>query len=158
MDCRLEVVILDVSDVDASLKFYTERIGFRLDVDYQPTSDFRVVQLTPPGSACSIQFGIGISDVPRGGPHVNYLVVHDLDGACRELAERGVRVRDVRHKSPVEAWEGGWAPGVDPNHRDYASFADFSDPDGNVWVLQELGHHSDAAASTLDRGADQGRV
>lgn len=141
MDRTLEVVILDVADVDRSLRFYTESVGFALDVDYHPTAGFRVVQVTPPGSACSVQFGVGLDPaVPTGASRVTYLVVEDLEAARAELAGRGVDVREVRHKSPVDTWQGGWEPGVDPEHRDYASFAQFSDPDGNVWVLQERGH------------------
>ena len=137
MDYKLEVMTLSVSDVDRSLAFYTERAGFALDVDYAPTAGFRVVQLTPPGSACSVHIGVGISDAPCGAAPSTYLVVSDIVAARRELIERGIAVGDIRHKSPVESWQGGWEPNVDPERRDYASFADFSDPDGNIWVLQE---------------------
>jgi catechol 2,3-dioxygenase-like lactoylglutathione lyase family enzyme len=140
MDCRLQVVTLPVSDVDKAAAFYTERVGFTLDVDYHPTGDFRVVQLTPPGSACSVQLGVGLTDAPPGTARTTYLVVTDIEAAHRELAGRGVQVGDIRHKSPIDDWRGGWAPGADPERRDYASFADFADPDGNTWVVQEIGY------------------
>jgi catechol 2,3-dioxygenase-like lactoylglutathione lyase family enzyme len=139
MDYKLEVVTLSVSDVDQAAAFYTQA-GFTLDVDYQPASGFRVVQLTPPGSACSIQLGTGLTDAPPGLVRATYLAVTDLEAAQRELAERGVKVSDIRHKSPIEAWKGGWQPGPDPERRDYASFADIADPDGNTWVIQEIGY------------------
>lgn len=135
----LEVVILPVSDVDRSLAFYTERLGFNLDVDYRPSPDFRVVQLTPPGSACSVQIGVGLTDAEPGSVQGLYLVVPDLEAARAELVERGVDVGRIRHKAPLDAWQGGFEPDVDPARRDYASFAEFSDPDGNAWTLQERG-------------------
>lgn len=141
-DYRLQVLTLPVGEVDRAVAFYTRQVGFTLDVDYHPTPAFRVVQLTPPGSACSVQFGVGLTDAPPGSARSSYLVVTDIEAACRELGERGVAVGDIRHKSPVEAWEGDWAPGADPDRRDYASLADFADPDGNTWVLQEIGHRS----------------
>lgn len=140
MDYKLEVVTLSVSDVDRALAFYTERAGFALDVDYAPTAGFRVVQLTPPGSACSVHIGVGLSEAPCGAARGTCLVVSDIVAARRGLIERGVAVGRIRHKSPVETWQGGWETDADPERRDYASFADFSDPDGNVWVLQERGY------------------
>ncbi|MFJ5212377.1 VOC family protein [Streptomyces nigra] len=145
MDYNLEVVTLSVSDVDRALKFYTDKVGFNLDVDYHPTGAFRVVQLTPPGSACSVQIGVGLTDAPPGVGRATYLTVTDLEAARRELTERGVDVSDIRHKAPIEDWKGGWQPGLDPAHRDYASFADFTDPDGNTWVLQEIGYRPNAS-------------
>lgn len=132
---QLEVVILPVSDVDRSLAFYTEKLGFTLDVDYHPTDDFRVVQLTPPGSSCSVQLEPGAA-----GRQSHYLVVPDIEAARRELRDRGVEVAELRHKSPVDAWAGGWAAGADPERRDYGTFAEIVDPDGHRWVLQERGH------------------
>jgi catechol 2,3-dioxygenase-like lactoylglutathione lyase family enzyme len=140
MDAKIQVITIPVSDVDRALAFYTEQAGFSLDVDYHPASGFRVVQLTPPGSACSVQIGLGLTDAAPGSVRATYLIVTDIDAACRDLTARGVMVRDIRHKSPVDTWEGGWSPGIDPQRRDYASFADFSDPDGNTWVLQEIGY------------------
>jgi catechol 2,3-dioxygenase-like lactoylglutathione lyase family enzyme len=137
MDYRLEVVTLPVSDVDTALAFYTS-LGFALDVDYQPRDGFRVVQLTPPGSACSIQFGEGLTDAAPGSARANYLVVDDLEAAHRELVAAGVKVGDIRHKDPVDTWAGGFAPGIDPERRSYASLAELADPDGNTWTLQEI--------------------
>jgi catechol 2,3-dioxygenase-like lactoylglutathione lyase family enzyme len=142
MDYQLEVIILPVSDVDRALSFYTQTVGFALDVDYEPSDDFRVVQLTPPGSSCSVQIGVGLTDSRPGSVRGLQLVVEDLKAARDELIERGLEVGQVRHKAPTGDWRGGWEPGLDPSRGDYASFADFSDPDGNHWVLQERGFHS----------------
>ena len=132
MDLKLELVLIPVSDVDRAKAFYTEKAGFHLDVDHQPSEEFRVVQMTPPGSGCSITIGIGITDAAPGSYRGTHLVVTDIEAARAELVEQGVEVSDIRHMGP-----GGWEPGSDPAHSDYASFADFSDPDGNTWVLQE---------------------
>jgi catechol 2,3-dioxygenase-like lactoylglutathione lyase family enzyme len=140
MEYKLEVVTLSVGDVDRALAFYTQQAGFALDVDYHPNGDFRVAQLTPPGSTCSIQIGVGLTGAPPGSTRATYLVVTDIEAVRDELTGRGVQVSDVRHKSPIDTWAGGWAPGPDPERRDYASLADFADPDGNTWVLQEIGH------------------
>jgi catechol 2,3-dioxygenase-like lactoylglutathione lyase family enzyme len=136
----VEVITLPVSDVERALRFYVDQVGFALDVDYSPNDAFRVVQLTPPGSSCSIQFGKGLTDAPFGSFRNVYLVVADLDATRNRMLERGVKVGEIRHKTPIDAWDGGFAPGLDPAHRDYASFANFSDPDGNTWVLQERGY------------------
>jgi catechol 2,3-dioxygenase-like lactoylglutathione lyase family enzyme len=133
----VEVITLPVSDVDRALRFYVDRVGFTLDVDYAPNDAFRVVQLTPPGSSCSIQIGKGLTDAPVGSLRNIYLVVTDLEAARSRLLEHGVEVDEIRHKIPVDAWDGSFAPGLDPGRGDYASFAGFSDPDGNRWVLQE---------------------
>jgi catechol 2,3-dioxygenase-like lactoylglutathione lyase family enzyme len=146
MDYQLQVITLPVSDVDKATAFYTQQAGFILDVDYFPDPGFRVVQLTPPGSACSVQIGIGLTDAAPGTVRNTYLAVTDIEAACRELTARGVTVSGIRHKSPIDDWKGGWHPGTDSQHRDYASFADFADPDGNTWVLQEIGYHSPGSA------------
>jgi hypothetical protein len=99
-----------------------------------------VVQLTPPGSACSVQIGSGLTDAAPGSARGTYLAVTDIEAAGQELADRGVKVSAIRHKSPAGDWKGGWEPGTDPERRDYASLADFADPDGNTWVLQEIGY------------------
>jgi catechol 2,3-dioxygenase-like lactoylglutathione lyase family enzyme len=138
----VEAVILPVSDIDRALRFYTDRVGFALDVDYAPNHAFRVVQLTPPGSACSIQFGKGLTDAAVGSVRNIYLVVTDLEAARSVLLERGVEVGEIRHKMPIDAWDGSFAPGLDPARGDYASFASFSDPDRNSWLLQERGYHN----------------
>jgi catechol 2,3-dioxygenase-like lactoylglutathione lyase family enzyme len=136
----VEVITLPVRDVERALRFYVDQVGFNLDVDYAPNDAFRVVQLTPPGSGCSIQIGKGLTDAPVGSLRNVYLVVTDLEAVRNRLRERGVDVGEIRHKTPIGAWDGGFAPGLDPAHGDYASFANFSDPDGNGWVLQERGY------------------
>jgi len=140
----LEVVTLPVTDIDRALAFYTQQAGFILDVDYRPTADFRVVQLTPQGSACSIQ--LVVADWV-GRVHNLYLVTPDLAEARATLVARGVPVGAIRHKDSVDTWGGGWDPGLDPTRRDYASFADFADPDGNTWTLQERGHRASRFSS-----------
>ena len=140
MEAKIEVIIIPVSDPNRALAFYTEQAGFGLDVDYHPAGGFRVVQLTPPGSACSVQLGTGLTDAVPGSVGATYLIVTDIEAAWRELAGRGVEVSAIRHKSPVSDWKGSFEPGPDPERRDYASFADFADPDGNTWVLQEVGY------------------
>ena len=135
MDLKLELVLIPVTDVDRAKAFYTEKVGFSLDVDHQPSDEFRVVQMTPPGSACSITIGIGITSAEPGSYRGTHLVVYDIDAAREELVARGVEVGDVRHFDREKA---EWQPGSDPEHGDYASFADFADPDGNTWVLQEV--------------------
>lgn len=132
MDYKLELVILPVSDVDRAKAFYSEQCGFAVDVDFSPNDDFRVVQLTPPGSACSITVGKGLSDAPAGSYRATHLVVTDIVAARDELVGQGVEVGEIRHMTP-----DGWQPGPDPDRTDYNSFADFADPDGNTWVLQE---------------------
>lgn len=129
----LEVVQVPVSDVDKALAFYTERIGFALDVDYAPTAEFRVVQLTPPDSACSIQLVVSTDRI-----HNLYLITDDLAAERDALVARDVAVGPIRHKDSID-WAGGFSDGIDPDRRDYASFADFTDPDGNTWTLQERG-------------------
>src|SRR6476661_6974288 len=135
MDYKLEAIILPVVDVDRAKAFYAELAGFNLDVDHGDGANFRVVQLTPPGSACSVMVGIGISDAVPGTVKGLHLVVSDIVAAHAELSGRGVPLAPVKHMTP-----DGWADGPDPARSDYNSFAEFADPDGNVWVLQERGH------------------
>ena len=142
MKASFEVVILPVSDADRSLRFYRDQLGFKLDVDYAPSPNFRVVQLTPDGSNSSIQFGHGLTDATPGSVRGLYLVVSDIEASRRELRDRGPGVSEIRHKDTDGGWRGGYLPGLDPDRNDYASFADFRDPDGNAWVLQERGYHS----------------
>jgi len=132
MDFKLEVVLLPVTDVDRSKEFYSEKCGFNLDVDHRASDEFRVVQLTPPGSSCSVTFGIGITTRAPGSVEGLHLVVTDIDAARAELVGRGLEVSPVRHMTP-----SGWVDGADPGHAPFNSFADFADPDGNTWVLQE---------------------
>ena len=138
----VEVVTLPVSDVERALRFYVDQVGFNLEVDYAPTDGFRVVQLTPPGSSCSVQIGNGLTDAPAGSVRNVFLVVTYIKLARSRLLERHVEVGEIRHKTPAGAWDGGFAPGLDPLRGDYASFATFSDPDGNTWVLQERGYRN----------------
>ena len=131
VELKLELVLVPVSDVDRAKAFY-EKAGFNLDVDHRAGDEFRVVQLTPPGSACSISIGTGLTKAAPGSAQGMHLVVSDIEAARADLVERGVDISEIRHME-----SGGWVPGPDPQHRDYGSFADFSDPDGNTWVLQE---------------------
>lgn len=133
MDYALEVVMIPVTDVDRSKAFYQEKLGFRLDVDHHPNDAFRVVQLTPPGSACSIVFGIGMTRAEPGSAQGTLLVVTDIEAAHRELTDRGLDVGPIHHFV-----EGREVDGPDPERKDYNSFARFSDPDGNTWGLQEV--------------------
>ncbi|MGE5286193.1 MAG: VOC family protein [Micromonosporaceae bacterium] len=132
MDFKLELVLIPVSDVDRAKEFYTERTGFHLDVD-TPVGEMRVVQVTPPGSACSIGFGRGITTAAPGSAQGLHLVVSDILAARAELAERGTAVSEVFHFE-----SGRQMPGPDPERGDYNSFASFSDPDGNGWMVQEV--------------------
>jgi catechol 2,3-dioxygenase-like lactoylglutathione lyase family enzyme len=112
MTYKIEVLILPVSDVDRALAFYSEKGGFTLDVDYRPSDDFRVVQLTPPGSACSIQIGVALTDAAPGSIRGIHTVVEDLRAARDELLERGVEVGDIRHKSPARGLARRLGPGA----------------------------------------------
>jgi catechol 2,3-dioxygenase-like lactoylglutathione lyase family enzyme len=132
VDYKLELVLIPVTDVDRAKAFYTEQMGFNLDVDHRAGDDFRVVQMTPPGSACSISVGIGITDATPGSVRGMHLVVTDIEAARAELVGRGVDVAEIFHIGP-----DGRASGPDPARSKYNSFADLRDPDGNVWVLQE---------------------
>jgi catechol 2,3-dioxygenase-like lactoylglutathione lyase family enzyme len=133
MEFRLELVMIPVADVDRAKAFYTEKVGFNLDVDTEPTEGFRIVQMTPQGSACSITIGKGLSLSEPGSVKGTHLVVADLEAAHTELVERGLDVSEITHFE-----NGARVPGVDPDHGKYNSYADFADPDGNTWVLQEV--------------------
>jgi catechol 2,3-dioxygenase-like lactoylglutathione lyase family enzyme len=134
VDLKLELVLVPVSDVDRSIRFYTENLGFNLDVDHRAGDNFRVVQLTPPGSACSITIGTGLGLAAPGSVRGLHLMVTDIEAARAALHGRGVDIGEVQHLE-----SGSWAPGPEPAHADYGSFAHFSDPDGNTWALQERG-------------------
>jgi catechol 2,3-dioxygenase-like lactoylglutathione lyase family enzyme len=133
VELKLEVVVLPVSDVDRAKRFY-EGLGWRLDIDFNAGDDFRGVQFTPPGSPCSIHFGKGVTTATPGSVRNVYLVVSDIEAARAELIGRGVEVSEAYHH------DGKWrrVPGRDPEGRSYNSFATFSDPDGNTWLLQEI--------------------
>jgi catechol 2,3-dioxygenase-like lactoylglutathione lyase family enzyme len=134
LDMKLEVVVIPVADVDRAKRFYGG-LGWRLDGDFVVGDAFRGVQFTPPGSSCSIHFGIAVTSAAPGSARNLYLVVSDIEAARAELVARGADVSEVFHragpgKPPVS--------GPDPARRSYASFASFSDPDGNGWLLQEV--------------------
>ena len=132
-DMRLEVVVLPVADVDRSKQFY-EKAGFNLDVDHSVGDSFRVVQLTPPGSDCSVTFGVGLGEVTASPVKGIHLCVADIEETVAELGERGVEVAPIRHMGA-----NGWEDGPDPERRKYGSYSFFSDPDDNGWVIQEVG-------------------
>jgi catechol 2,3-dioxygenase-like lactoylglutathione lyase family enzyme len=138
-EMKIEAVVLPVSDVDRAKDFYVG-LGWRLDADISPSEDFRVVQLTPPGSGCSIQFGTGVSSAAPGSVQSTYLVVPDLAAAREELIGRGAQVSEIFHEASPGArfHEGGRETGAGPEDGNYSSFAVFSDPDGNGWLLQEI--------------------
>ena len=140
MDMRLEIVVLPVSDVDRAKEFYLG-LGWRLDADFVVDDDFRVVQLTPPGSPCSIIFGAGVTDAAPGSAGGLYLVVDDIEAARAELVGNGAQVTEIFHDADGVFHHAGTTarvPGPDPERRSYCSFASFSDPDGNGWMLQEV--------------------
>ena len=132
MDWKLELIVVPVSDVDRSKAFYIHEAGFKLLVDHSAGDDFRVVQLTPPGSACAI--AVMKDDRRAGSVQGLHLIVSDIDMARAELAERGIDVSQLFHFE-----DGKRLPGADPEHRDYNSFLSFNDPDGNGWMVQEVG-------------------
>jgi catechol 2,3-dioxygenase-like lactoylglutathione lyase family enzyme len=131
VDWKLELVVVPVSDVDRAKAFYTEQAGFEVHVDRQLSAEFRVVQLSPPGSACSIFLGTG-SSAP-GSVQGLHLTVSDIEAARAELVERGTDVSETFHFE-----SGGQVSGPDPQRSDYESFFSFSDPDGNGWLVQEV--------------------
>ena len=141
MDLKLEVVVVPVTDVDKAKHFYGTGLACRLDADYSAGDGFRVVQMTPPGSTCSIILGDGITAAAPGSLDSLVLVVDDIEKARAELADRGVDVTEVFHDAGGVFYHSGAVarvPGPDPQRRTYASFASFSDPDGNGWMLQEI--------------------
>jgi catechol 2,3-dioxygenase-like lactoylglutathione lyase family enzyme len=140
VDMKLEVVVLPVGDVDRAKSFY-EALGWREDADFSGDAGFRVVQLTPPGSACSVIFGAGITTADPGSADGLQLTVSDIEAARSELIGHGVEVSDIFHDGGGvfhHAGEEGRVPGLAPDRNSYGSFASFSDPDGNGWMLQEI--------------------
>jgi len=140
-DMSLEVVVIPVSDVDRAKNFYATMLGFQLHADFTAADGLRIVQVTPPGSRCSINFGAHVTSAVPGSAQGMILVVHDIDAARADLVSRGVQVSEVFHDVGGifhHADEDGRVPGPAPDHQSYASFASFSDPDGNGWVLQEI--------------------
>jgi catechol 2,3-dioxygenase-like lactoylglutathione lyase family enzyme len=128
---RLEVITIPVSDVDRAKAFY-DGLGWRLDIDFEPAPGVRAVQFTPPGSGCSISFGKGITDAEPGSVKRLEMAVYDIDAAREDLIGRGVNIGELYHL------DGGPQPGPDPDRRSYNTYAEFSDPDGNGFVLQEI--------------------
>ena len=146
MKLKLEAIVVPVSDVDRAKEFYQAALGFRVDVDhraatyeealgfrYPGETSYRVVQLTPPGSECSIQLGTGITRGTPGACQGMYLISSDLEATRAELIDRGVKVSEPFHFGPK-----GQTPGLDPGRADYNSFVSFRDPDGNGWLIQEV--------------------
>jgi len=133
IDMKLEVVVIPVSDIDRAKRFYGN-LGWRLDADFVRGDEFRAVQVTPPGSSCSVHFGTGITSAVPGSARGLYLVVSDIVAARAQLLERGAAVGEVFHRAVGE----GPHSGPDPARRSYSSYATFSDPDGNSWLLQEV--------------------
>jgi catechol 2,3-dioxygenase-like lactoylglutathione lyase family enzyme len=136
---KLEAVVLPVSDVDRAKEFYSS-LGWRLDADRAHGEEFRIVQFTPPGSGCSIQFGTNTTSTAPGSAESLYLVVADIEAARDELLGRGVEVSEVFHEGEPGSrfHDSGRASGPAPERSTYGSFAAFSDPDGNGWLLQEI--------------------
>jgi catechol 2,3-dioxygenase-like lactoylglutathione lyase family enzyme len=143
MDMKLEVVVLPVTDVERAKRFY-ENLGFRLDVDVAPNENYRAVHLTPPGSEASVLFGKGVTSAQPGSIDRLLLAVYDIEAARQELISKGVDVSEVFHDAGGSLGGGfiagteARAAGPDPQRRSYGSYASFSDPDGNVWLLQEI--------------------
>jgi len=145
VDMKFEIAIIPVSDVDRAKEFYA-RLGWRLDAEFAAGNDFRVIQFTPPGSGCSIIFGKNVTAAAPGCAQGLYLIVSDIEAARNELLRRGVEISEVFH-SASGVYAGTDEPylfgrhrvsGPDPEHGSYRSFASFSDPDGNGWLLQEI--------------------
>ena len=161
VDLKLEAVVIPVADVDRAKEFY-ERLGWRLDADFGFDNGFRVVQFTPPGSGCSVQFGTNITSAAPGSAQGLYLIVSDIEAARDELAARGVEVSEVFHPgepgAQFQADGSGRVSAPAPDHATYSSFATFRDPDGNGWLLQEvttrLPGRIDAAETAFASAAD----
>jgi catechol 2,3-dioxygenase-like lactoylglutathione lyase family enzyme len=163
-DMKFEIVVIPVSDVERAKQFYA-KLGWRLDADYDNGKDFRITQFTPPGSGCSVIFGKNVTAAAPGSAQGLYLIVSDIQAACKGLLERGVQISDVFHNEGVytgtdEAFLFGKVrvSGPDPEHRSYRSFASFKDPDGNGWLFQEittrLPGRIDAAATSFASASD----
>ncbi len=158
-DTKLEVVVLPVSDVDRAKEFY-EGLGWRLDADVAAGDDFRLIQFTPPGSGCSIQFGTNLTSAAPGSAQGLYLIVSDVEAARNELVTRGVEASEVFHEGTRGArfHDAGRVAGPSPDRNSYGSFATFSDPDGNGWLFQEvttrLPGRVDPAATSFSSASD----
>jgi catechol 2,3-dioxygenase-like lactoylglutathione lyase family enzyme len=162
---KLEIVVIPVSDIDRAKEFYG-RLGWRLDADYDNGTDFRVIQFTPPGSGCSVIFGRNVTAATPGSAQGLYLIVSDIEAARKELLGRGVAISEAFHDAGG-VYAGSDQPylfgrlrvsGRDPEHRSYRTFASFSDPDGNGWLLQEITTRApgriDSAATSFSSASD----
>ncbi|MEU0401034.1 VOC family protein [Streptomyces sp. NPDC006197] len=141
MDLKLEVVVIPVSDVDKAKEFYIDTLGFRADADFPIHDGYRIVQVTPPGSACSVIFGEGLTTAPAGSAQGLHLIVTDIEQAVEELTGRGIDVDGPFHDATGAFHHAGGThrvPGPAPERRSYGTFAAFTDPDGNEWFLQEV--------------------
>jgi catechol 2,3-dioxygenase-like lactoylglutathione lyase family enzyme len=141
MDLKLEVLVLPVSDVDKAKAFYVDTLGFRLDADFPIHDGYRIVQVTPPGSACSVIFGEGLTTAPAGSAQGLHLIVTDIEQAVGELVGRGVDVDGPFHDATGAFHHADGThriPGLAPGRPSYGTFAGFADPDGNAWFLQEI--------------------
>ena len=133
MKYRLEMFVLPVSDVDRAKAFYSEQLGFNVDVDFSANEQFRVVQLTPQGSECSITIGVGLTQSEPGSYEGMHLVVNDIEAARQDLRSRGIDIGE-----PFHFGDAGQAPGLHPERADYGTYLTFKDPDGNTWLVQEV--------------------
>jgi catechol 2,3-dioxygenase-like lactoylglutathione lyase family enzyme len=151
VDLKLEVVVIPVADVDRAKRFY-EGLGWRLDADFANGDDWRLVQLTPPGSPCSVMFGKGFTTAVPGSVQGTFLAVDNIETARAELVGHGVDVSEVFHFEGDRLVVGtkGRTPGRDPEGRSYLSFASFTDPDGNGWLLQEVNGRLPGRGLSLD--------
>jgi catechol 2,3-dioxygenase-like lactoylglutathione lyase family enzyme len=131
VDYKLELIVMPVADMDRAKAFYSEQVGFHVDIDHRGGGDFRVIQLTPPGSACSIT--LMRNPARAGAVQGLHLVVQDIEAARADLASRNVEISEPFHFGP-----DGQTPGLDPDRRSHGSFASFTDPDGNGWTVQEV--------------------
>ena len=163
VDLKLEAVVIPVSDVDRAKEFYGKRLGWRLDADFPFDNGFRVVQFTPPGSGCSVQFGANMTSAAPGSAQGLYLIVSDIEVVRDALVARGIEVSEVFHAgTPGAQFQpdgvSDRVSGPAPDHASYRSFATFSDPDGNGWLLQDvttrLPGRIDAAETTFASTAD----
>jgi catechol 2,3-dioxygenase-like lactoylglutathione lyase family enzyme len=137
MDWKLELIVVPVSDVDRAKSFYLDQLGFEQLVDHSPNDSFRIVQLTPHGSACAIAFGQGLQGGEPGSTKGLHLIVNDIEAARDALVGRGAPVSGLFHFE-----DGGQTDGPDPKRSDYNTFFSFDDPDGNAWLVQEVGRQA----------------
>ncbi|MGO9080623.1 MAG: VOC family protein [Streptosporangiaceae bacterium] len=137
MDWKLEVVVAPVADVERARAFYVDKLGFTLDSEFAPNDEFRVIQVTPPGSACSIAFGTGLGAGTPGSLKGVQLVVEDIEAAHALLERQG-----ISNSGPQHFVNGQMTPGFEPDRADYGTFVFFDDPDGNSWAIQEVRQHA----------------